>query len=66
MGINFITGYFKGSTLDELVEYGIKNKDYFTKDIKKSDLDFYKSPPLIELKNTSIKGKHFFGWPLRQ
>ena len=54
--------YFKGTTVDELVEYGIKNKKYFSKDIKKSDLDFYKSPSSTELKNSGIEGKHFFGY----
>ena len=28
--------HFKGTTLDELVEFGIKNKDYFSKNISKS------------------------------
>ena len=54
--------YFKGTTVDELVEYGIKNKKYFSKDIKKSDLDFYQSPSSMELKNAGIEGKHFFGY----
>ena len=42
--------HFKGTTLDELVEFGIKNKDYFDKNICKSDLDFYKPPALTEFK----------------
>ena len=54
--------YFKGTTLDELVQYGIKNKKYFSKDICKSDLDFYKSPSPLELKNAGIEGKYFFGY----
>ena len=54
--------FFKGTTLDELVDYGLSNKEYFSKDIKKSDLDFYKPPSVEELKKTGIKGKHFFGY----
>ena len=58
----FTAIYFKGTSLDELVEYGIKNKKYFSKDINKSDLDFYKPPSLTELSNVGIEGKHFFGY----
>lgn len=59
---DFTKLYFKGSTLDELVEYGLKNKRYFSKDIKKSDLDFYKPPSPKDLKNANINGKYFFGY----
>jgi N-acetyl sugar amidotransferase len=54
--------YFKGTTLDELIKYGKENKKYFSKSFAKSDLDFYKSPSLMELKKAGIKGKHFFGY----
>ena len=54
--------YFKGTSIDELVEYGLKNKKYFDKDINKSDLDFYKPPSLNDLKNVGIDGKYFFGY----
>jgi N-acetyl sugar amidotransferase len=54
--------HFKGTTLDELVEFGIKNKEYFDKNISKSDLDFYKPPALTEFKKAGIKGKHYFGY----
>ena len=59
---NFNNLYFKGTSIDELVDYGIKNKKYFDKDINKSDLDFYKPPLLDDLKKAGIKGKHFFGY----
>ena len=54
--------FFKGSTLDELVNFGVNNKDYFSKDIKKSDLDFYRPPSPKELSNSGIEGKYFFGY----
>ena len=54
--------FFKGSTLDELINYGLSNKKYFSKNIKKSDLDFYKPPSPEDLKNAGIKGKYFFGY----
>ena len=54
--------YFKGTELDELVKFGIENKDYFSKNIKTSDLDFYKPPSINDLKKSKIKGKFFFGY----
>ena len=54
--------FFKGSTLEELVNFGVNNKDYFSKDIKKSDLDFYRPPSPKELSNAGIEGKYFFGY----
>ena len=59
---NFNDLYFKGTSIDEVVDYGIKNKKYFDKDVNKSDLDFYKPPLLDDLKKAGIKGKHFFGY----
>ena len=53
--------YFKGTGLDELVKYGIEKKDYFSKNFKNSDLDFYKPPSINDLKKSKIKGKFFFG-----
>lgn len=55
--------HFKGSDIEELVEYGIKNKKYLKKeDFNKGDLDFYKLPNLKDLKEAGIKGKHFFSY----
>ena len=57
------TTYFKGSTLSELIEYGVKNKDYMEKeDFTKSDLEFYSPPSIEEMNRVGIKGKHFFGY----
>ena len=55
--------YFKGTTLSELIEYGIDNKDYMTKDdFSDADLSFYSPPSLEDMQKTGILGKHFFGY----
>ncbi len=60
---NWTNKYFKGSTLSELIEYGIQNKDYMDEeDFTKSDLKFYSPPTVEEMKKAGVKGKHFFGY----
>jgi N-acetyl sugar amidotransferase len=55
--------HFKGSDIDELIEYGINNKSYLNKnDFNKGDLEFYKLPDLNKLSEENIKGKHFFSY----
>jgi N-acetyl sugar amidotransferase len=54
--------YFKGTSLDELIKFGIKKKKYFNKNFKSSDLDFYKPPLINDLKKSKIRGKYFFGY----
>ena len=55
--------HFKGSDINELVDFGINNKDYLKKnDFNKGDLDFYKLPDLNQLADAGIKGKHFYGY----
>lgn len=47
--------YFKGTTVDDLVEYGLKDKNYFSsEDFDKSDLTFYRPPAVDILKNEGI------------
>lgn len=59
----FVTHFFKGVTFRELLEYGIKNKTYFTKDdFDESDLMFYEPPQIEEMKRIGIVGKHFFSY----
>ena len=55
--------HFKGVTFKELLEYGLKNKDYLDEnDYCDSDLIFYE-PPSIELMNKAeIDGKYFFSY----
>lgn len=55
--------YFKGASLEELVEYGIKNKDYMKeRDFPKADLEFYMPPSISDMEKSGILGKHFFGY----
>ena len=59
----WLKGYMKGTTIDELIAYGVETKDYMKDtDWSKCDLSFYR-PPRVEdmrLKNTSKL--HFFGY----
>ena len=54
--------YFKGATLEETIQYGVKNKDYFDKDFSEADLAFYKPPTIDQLKLAGVEGKYFFGY----
>lgn len=54
--------YFKGTPLEEIVNYGIENKPYFNKNFKKSDLDFYQPPPIKDFKKAGIEGKYFYSY----
>ena len=59
----WIKQYFKGVTFRELLDYGLKNKDYLSEDdFCKSDLIFYQPPSCEELENAGIEGKHFFSY----
>ena len=54
--------YFKGTSLDELVNFGIEKKEYFNKNFNSSDLNFYRPPSINDLIKSKIKGKYFFGY----
>ena len=55
--------FHKGMSFDELLSFGLKNKDYLTEDdFAQSDLNFYKIPPLEDLKKTGILGEHYFSY----
>ena len=57
----FVKQHFKGVTFRELLEYGIKHKDYLSEeDFADSDLILYELPSEEELKKNGIVGKHFF------
>ena len=54
--------YLKGNTLSDLIEYGIKNKDYINEgDLEGADLSFYTPPSIEDMEKAGILGKHFFG-----
>jgi N-acetyl sugar amidotransferase len=53
----------KGTTFDQLLSFGLKNKDYLTKnDFAQSDLNFYRIPPIENLQKKNILGEHFFSY----
>ena len=59
----WINQYFKGSNFLDLVNYGIKNKEYLSeKDISSGDLKYYVPPNKDDLKKLGVKGKHFFSY----
>ena len=59
----WINQHFKGVNFDDLVNYGLKNKNYISKkDLINGDLEYYKIPNLKKLKNTGIEGKYFFSY----
>ncbi len=59
----WLNHYLKGTKLEDLIDFGIKNKEYFNEnDFTKSDLKFYKPPDEQKLSENGVKGQHFFGY----
>jgi N-acetyl sugar amidotransferase len=59
----FVTQHFKGLTFRELLDYGLKNKDYLSEDdFTESDLIFYEPPSIESLNKAEILGKHFYSY----
>ena len=53
----------KGAPFRELLDYGLKNKDYLSReDFTESDLIFYDSPSQEELDKVGIKGMYYYGY----
>ena len=47
--------YLKGATVDDLIQTGLEHTSYFTeKDFDNSDLTFYKTPDIYEMKDKKI------------
>lgn len=54
--------YFKGVMVDELIQYGLEETDYFTKDdYDECDLTFYSPPDIDEMKKLGIEF-HWFSY----
>jgi len=53
--------YFKGATIDDLISWGIKNNILSEDDFTKSDLTFYRPPPVEDLKGKGIQ-MHWFSY----
>jgi len=53
--------YWKGSTVDDLVEYALEYKDYFTKDdYHPSDLIFYRPPEPKDMEHINIQWMSYY------
>ncbi|MBF89515.1 MAG: LPS biosynthesis protein PseA [Candidatus Marinimicrobia bacterium] len=59
----WVRQFFKGVTFQELIEYGLKNKDYLNEnDYCDSDLFFYEPPTIEEMDQAKIYGKYFYSY----
>jgi N-acetyl sugar amidotransferase len=59
----WVNQYLKGVTFKELLDYGLKNKDYLSEeDFAASDLIFYEPPSSLELEKAGILGEHFYSY----
>jgi N-acetyl sugar amidotransferase len=59
----WVSKYFKGTTFDKLLKFGLENKEYLKEsDFCKSDLIFYDPPSQDELQQNGIKGEYFFSY----
>ena len=59
----WVRQYFKGVSFRELLEYGLENKEYLSRDdFAESDLIFYEPPSVDELERVGIKGKYFYSY----
>ena len=54
--------YFKGVMIDDLVQYGLEETDYFTPDdFDSSDLSFYRPPDIAEMRQLGVEF-HWFSY----
>ena len=58
----WLKGYMKGTTIDDLIQYGIETKNYMQDvDVTRWDLTFYRAPDPREMKQKNISELYFFG-----
>ena len=58
-----IAQHFKGCKFEDLIDYGLKNKDYLSKDdFTKSDLIFYQMPTQKELDDANVEGAYWWSY----
>jgi len=59
---DWATAYWKGTPVDDLIKYGIENKDYLSEDdYVESDLKFYRPPNMEKLKAAGIQ-MHWYSY----
>ena len=57
----WLNGYLKGTTLDSLMEYGVKNKEYLNKgDLDLADTKFYKPPSKAEMISANVSKIYYY------
>ena len=60
---DWIKGYLKGTTLDELLEYAYREKDYISKDeFSEADLTFYRPPSADEMRSKGISRVYYYNY----
>ena len=60
---DWIKGYLKGTTLDELLEYAYQEKDYISKDeFSEADLTFYRPPSADEMRSKGISRVYYYNY----
>ena len=59
----FFYNYLKSNDIDELIKFGLENKDYLSEsDFEETDLYFYRLPDIEKLKSIGIVGHYFFSY----
>ncbi len=54
--------FYKGTAMDQMIEYGLKHKDYFSEeDYDPSDLHFYRMPSFEEISDWGIE-MHYYAF----
>ena len=60
---NWLKGYLKGTSLEDLIKYGLKNKDYFDESDKDNpDLKFYKPPEKEDMISKNISKIFYYNY----
>ena len=60
---NWLKGYLKGSTIDDVLRYAYKEKDYINEgEFSEGDLTFYRPPSIEELREKNISRIYYFNY----
>jgi N-acetyl sugar amidotransferase len=59
---DWATAYWKGATIDDVIAYGLKHKDYFSAgEFTESDLTLYRPPPVEALRAADLQ-MHWYSY----
>ena len=60
---DWLKGYLKGSSIDEIIQHAYREKDYIDKDeFSEGDLTFYRPPSVEELREKNISRIYYFNY----